>query len=123
MFKTGNNMKFPFVMPAAPAVLRSALWRTGTKWTPELRERYFVILEKSTSNHLVSTRPTRDCRARCNRYLVDRVGFIIAVYQNGEVAHLEPAAHLITYARRKGRGIITIDPNTAAVTPITLKVE
>ncbi len=95
----------------------------ATKWTPELRERYFVILEKSTSNHLVSTRPTRDCRARCNRYLVDRAGFIIAVYQNGEVAHLESAAHLITYARRKGRGIITIDPNTAAVTPITLKVE
>ena len=85
-------------------------------------ERYFVILEKSTSNHWSAPAPPGDCRA-VQPHLVDRVGFIIAVYQNGEVAHLEPAAHLITYARKKGRGIITIDPNTAAVTPITLKVE
>lgn len=76
----------------------------AAKWTPELQERYFVILEKSTSNHLISTRPTRDFRTRCNRYLVDHVGFIVAVYENGRVALLEPAAHLITYARKKRTG-------------------
>lgn len=93
------------------------------KWTPALRDRYYTILEKSTSNHLISTRCTNDCRTRCNRFLVDHAGFVIAVYENREVAQLEPAAHFISYARKKGRGIITIDPDTAFVTPIILKID
>lgn len=93
------------------------------KWTPEQRERYYTILEKSTYNRLISTRYTGDCRSRCNRYLVDHAGFVIAVYENCEVPQLEPAAHFISYARKKGRGIITIDPDTAFVTPIILKID
>lgn len=88
-----------------------------------LRDRYYTILEKSTSNHLISTRYTKDCRSRCNRFLVDHAGFVIAVYENREVAQLESAAHFISYARKKGRGIITIDPDTAFVTPIILKID
>ena len=122
MFKTGNNMKFPSSCPQLRLFCVLPFGERAQNGHRSCGSGISSSLKKHF-NHLVGTRPTRDCRARCNRYLVDRVGFIIAVYQNGEVAHLEPAAHLITYARKKGRGIITIDPNTAAVTPITLKVE
>lgn len=90
------------------------------KWTPELRERYYAILEQSTDNHLINTHYTKDCRTRCSRYLVDRAGFLIAVYDNTEVVQLEPASQLIAYARKKGRGIIRIHPDTAVITPIMI---
>jgi uncharacterized phage-like protein YoqJ len=93
------------------------------KWTPELREQYYTILKKSTSNHLIITHYTRDRPIRCNRFLIDHASFMIAVYDNAEVAELEPVTHLVSYARKNGRGIITIDPDTAFVTPITIKKE
>jgi len=34
---------------------------------------------------------------------------------------MEPAAHLVTYARKQNKGVILIDPDTAEVTPITVK--
>jgi hypothetical protein len=34
---------------------------------------------------------------------------------------VESAAHLVTYAREKNKGIILIDPDTAEVTPIPVK--
>lgn len=93
------------------------------KWTPPLRDRYYNILEKCTNNYLISTNFTKDCYLRCNQYLVNHAGFILAVYDNDPILKMEPVTQLITYARKKKRGIISIHPDTAEVTPITIKAE
>lgn len=92
------------------------------KWTPELRDRYYVILEKSSGNTLISTHYSDDCYRRCGRYLVNHAGILIAVYDREAIPCLEPARQLIAYAKKKGRGIIYIHPDTAEVIPIALKV-
>lgn len=89
------------------------------KWTPELRERYYTILEKSSCSILIGTRYSKDCYRRCNRHLVNHAGILIAVYDSEAIPRMEPAAQLIAYAKKKRRGIIYIHPGTAEVTPIT----
>lgn len=89
------------------------------KW----RDRYYNILEQCTYNHLIATRYAKDCYLRCNQYLINHADFILAVYDNDPILKMEPAAQLIAYARKKKRGIITIHPDTAAIPPITIKLE
>jgi uncharacterized phage-like protein YoqJ len=91
------------------------------KWTPELRDRYYIILEKSSRNVLIGTHYTENCYKRCGEYLIRHAYFLIAVYDNENVTTLDTASRTIAYARKKGRGIIYIHPDTANVTPITIK--
>lgn len=90
------------------------------KWSPQLRDRYYEILAKSTYNHLICTRYEQDCYLQCNRFLVNHAGFILAVYDEGLLTQAEPVAHLLTYAKKKRRGIITIHSNNAELTPIVI---
>ena len=91
------------------------------KWTPELRNRYYTILEKSSQNILISTHYAKDCFTRCGQYLVNHASFLIAIYDNGNITNLDAVSRIIAYARKKGRGIIYIHPDTAKVTTITIK--
>lgn len=91
------------------------------KWTPQLRDRYYTILEKSTYNYLISTKFEKSCYLRCNEYLVNHTGLLLSVYKDQSLVLMEPAAHLVTYARKQNKGVILIDPDTAEVTPITVK--
>lgn len=93
----------------------------ATKWTPELRDRYYTILEKSSRNILISTHYAKDCFRRCGQYLVNHASFLIAIYDNGNITNLDAASWTIAYARKEGRGIIYINPDSAKVTPITIK--
>ncbi|MHB8172538.1 MAG: SLOG family protein [Thermincolia bacterium] len=91
------------------------------KWTPELRNRYYTILEKSSHNILINTHYTEDCFRRCGQYLVNHASFLIAVYDNGNITNMDATSRTIAYARKKERGIIYIHPDTAKVTPITIR--
>lgn len=91
------------------------------KWTEELRDRYYTVLEKSSYNELISTQYTEKCYRQCGKFLVDHAEHLIAVYENSKVIQMENAAYTLAYARKKGRQIIYIDPDTAEVTPNTIK--
>ena len=52
---------------------------------------------------------------------MNRSGSVLAVYKEQMLVFVESAAHLVTYAREKNKGIILIDPDTAEVTPIPVK--
>jgi uncharacterized phage-like protein YoqJ len=86
------------------------------KWTSELRNRYYTVLEKSSYNQLISAPRTDNCYQLCAKYLVNHAGYLIAVYDNSNVTRLDNAAYAVAYAKRKGRIIIYIDPDTAQVT-------
>lgn len=93
----------------------------ATKWTPQLRERYFSIVERSNSEYLICTRYENNCYLLCNKYLVDHSNFVLAVYDDDPLVYrMEPVSHLIAYAKNKNRGIITIHPDTGLLTPITI---
>ena len=50
------------------------------KWSSEWRARYFVLIGYCDRETLISTRYTRDCMQRRNRYMVDNSALIITVY-------------------------------------------
>ncbi len=91
------------------------------KWTPELRERYFYIHEKSCGIIMIGTHYSKGCHKRCGKYLVNHADILIAIYDSEAIPHIEPATQLIAYARKKGREIIYIYPDAAKVNPITIK--
>jgi uncharacterized phage-like protein YoqJ len=91
------------------------------KWPECFRDRYFDLTAKSSYNELISAQETDKCRQQCGRYLVDHAQYMIAVYDNGNVTRIEVAAYTMAYARRKGRKIIYINPDTAEVTTNTIK--
>lgn len=90
------------------------------QWTPQLRDRYFSIVERSTSEYTICTHYEHNCYLSCNKYLVNHASFILAVYDDDPLIRMEPVVHLIAYARKKNRGIITIHPDTAILTPIMI---
>ena len=92
----------------------------AARWSPQQRERYYTILEKSTCNKLICTHYTNDCYSKRNRFLVDYSNILLAVYDTTEKGK-SGTGHTVAYARQKGKGIICIDPDTARVTPITIK--
>lgn len=86
------------------------------KWPEFFRDRYYEILEKSTYNELISAQETDKCRQQCGRYLIDHAEHLIAVYDNSNVTRMETAAYVVSCAKRKGRSIIYINPDTAEIT-------
>lgn len=93
----------------------------ATKWTPQLRERYFSIIERSNSEYLIYTRYEKNCYLLCNKHLVNHSNFILAVYNDDPLVYrMESVSHLIAYAKNKNRGIITIHPDTGLLMPITI---
>ena len=91
------------------------------KWPECFRDRYFDLTAKSSYNELVSTQETDKCRQLSGRFLVDHAEYLISVYDSGNVTRMENAAYTMAYARRKGRQIIYINPDTAEVTTNTIK--
>ena len=75
-------------------------------WPAAERERYNAILDRCNYETLVQHRYDRFCMIRRNRYMVDRSGHLIAVY-NG--APKGGTFQTLAYAMKKGLDIHTID--------------
>ena len=86
------------------------------RWHECFRDRYYTVLEKSTYNELISTSLTEECYRQSGKFLVNHTEYLIAVCENGKVVHLDTAAYTVSYAKRKGRHILYINPETAEVT-------
>jgi uncharacterized phage-like protein YoqJ len=91
------------------------------KWPECFRNRYFALIENSSYNELISAQETDKCHQQCGRYLIDHAENVIAVYDNGNVTRMENAAYTLSYAKRKGRQIIYINPDTAEIITGTTK--
>ncbi|MBQ9045521.1 MAG: DUF1273 family protein [Oscillospiraceae bacterium] len=76
----------------------------ATKWTPELRERYFNVLAKCTSSILISTNYTADCEYEAVLEAVDQSDALLSVqYAEHEI---DPAFVVaVHYAVRRGKEI------------------
>jgi uncharacterized phage-like protein YoqJ len=86
------------------------------RWHECFRDRYYTVLEKSTYNELISTQLTDKSYRQCGKFLVDHAEHLIAVCENDKVVCMEIAAYTVAYAKRKGRQIIYINPETAEIT-------
>lgn len=82
------------------------------KWTASARKLYQSILARADSVVYVSREYRDGCMLERNRYLVDHAGTLLAVY-NGE--RRGGTAATVRYARKKGRGLIVIDPGSLQV--------
>lgn len=58
----------------------------ATKWTPELRERYFEEQEKCAEVVFISAAKTVDCEIKAVLRAIDMAAGIIAVYGEGDIA-------------------------------------
>lgn len=75
-------------------------------WTTEYQERYFNILEQADENVILFPRFVEGCFQMRNRYMIDRSGHLIAVF-NGEPGG---TCNTIEYAREKGLEIVLFHP-------------
>lgn len=81
----------------------------ATKWTPELRERYFNVQAGCADVMPVSPIWTADCEITAMLNAVDMANTVIAVSGDGDA--LLPVA--LRYAEKMGRQIIRLDANSA----------
>jgi uncharacterized phage-like protein YoqJ len=84
----------------------------ATKWSPELRDRYFSILEKSSETSYIYPKYTDRCYRDCGRYLVDHTDKVIAVQDNDPILSLDAVTQFVSYAKQKRKTIIIIDPES-----------
>ena len=94
----------------------------ATKWSPDLRDRYFNILEKCTGSVYTQRHLDSDCYRICGKYLVDHSNFVLAVYDTNLITTLDPVTAIVNDAKEAGKGIIYIHPDTAQITPIRIEV-
>lgn len=78
-------------------------------WSERWRDRYYGLLEQADEMVLLSTRYTSGCYHRRNRFMVDRADVLIAVHDG---SYTGGTAYTVEYARRKGKEIVIIDPDT-----------
>ena len=83
------------------------------KWIVSSRALYHSILEQTDSIVYVSREYHKDCMLDRNRFLVEHVSILLAVY-NG--ARRSGTGATVSYARKLGREIIMIDPVTLNIT-------
>ena len=76
-------------------------------WPEEERARYLSILDRCNFETLVQHQYDRGCMQRRNRYMVDRSGMILAVY-NGEPRG--GTAQTLAYALKKGLRTEILEP-------------
>ena len=79
------------------------------KWTPELRDRYYAVLEKCTDSAPVSLNYSLTCDIDVALEAIDQSNTLIAV-QSDETAQDKVFSVALRYARRIGRRIGIITP-------------
>ncbi len=79
------------------------------KWTPELRDRYYEVLEKCTESAPVSLRFSLTCDIDAAMEAIDRSETLLAI-QSGETPQDKVFSVALRYAGRIGRKVEIIKP-------------
>lgn len=86
----------------------------ATKWTPELRERYFDMLIQCTHMTAVSLQKRAGVQLEAYQSIIDQSNVVLTVYDPAS-ARGDDVDQAMCYAKSKGRPIVTIHPDTLAV--------
>ena len=81
----------------------------ATKWTPELRERYFNALAACTEVVNVAYEKTVGCEFKAHLEAINEAGTVIAVYDPDD-PRCEREAAAVTVAELLNKQVLTIDP-------------
>ena len=86
----------------------------ATKWTPQLRERYFDLIINNSSLEPISLHKTAICEYQAYQHIINKADFILAVYDSttsrGDVIDMAMA-----YAEQQRRDALLIHPDTMEV--------
>lgn len=83
----------------------------ATKWTPQLRERYFDMLADCTDLSCVDYQETPNAQLMAYRRIVKQSDMLVAVY-DPELASGSAEDKAMTYALALGKPTLLIHPNT-----------
>ena len=87
----------------------------ATKWTPELRERYFDMLVKCSHMTAVYTHKQPDAQLKAYRTIIRQSDMVLAVYDPAS-ARGDDTDKAISYARELHRPMLMIHPDTLKTT-------
>ena len=90
----------------------------ATKWTPELRERYFDMLVKCTHMTAVYTHKQPGAQLEAYRTIIRQSDMVLAVYDPAS-ARGDDTDAAIQYARELKRPILSIHPDTLRTSCLT----
>ncbi|MEI3132184.1 MAG: SLOG family protein [Oscillospiraceae bacterium] len=90
----------------------------ATKWTPELRERYFDMLVKCTHMTAVYTHKQPGAQLKAYRTIIRQSDMVLAVYDPASARGADTDA-AIQYARELKRPILSIHPDTLRTSCLT----
>lgn len=78
----------------------------ATKWTPDLRNRYFDVQARCTNVETISRQKTANCELEAKLHAIDLADSVFAVTASAEDPSLGAALH---YARRINRNVLIFD--------------
>ncbi len=81
----------------------------ATKWTPNLRERYFTMLEKCTCISTVCEVGTPDAQMQAYKRIIDMADAVLCVYDTDIPATGSAEDRALTYVRKSGKPMVIID--------------
>ena len=87
----------------------------ATKWTPELRERYFDMLVKCSHMTAVYTHKQPDAQLKAYRTIIRQSDMVLAVYDPAS-ARGDDTDKAVSYARELHRPMLMIHPDTLKTT-------
>ena len=82
----------------------------ATKWTPDLRNRYFKLLEDCTLMELASHRWTPTCELDAYRKIIDYANMVLAAYDPA-TARGDAVDRAMEYVKERGLSIIYAAPD------------
>ena len=81
----------------------------AVKWSPDLRDRYFAVLEKSSASIMVSSRWTPTCEIDAMLEAIDEADLVIAIC-SGEEFQDKTFATAVRYAKRMDMDVTILTP-------------
>jgi len=82
----------------------------ATKWAPDLRNRYFKLLEDCTLMELAGHRKTPECEYNAYCKIIDYADTVLAVYDSA-TARGDAVDRALEYARQRGLPVIHAVPD------------
>ncbi len=82
----------------------------ATKWTPDLRNRYFKLLEDCALMELASHRRTPTCELDAYRKIIDYANMVLAVYDPA-TARGDAVDRAMEYVKERGLPVIYAAPD------------
>ena len=85
----------------------------ATKWTPQLRDRYFAMLESCTSMDCIAPHEQPDAQFTAFQRIIEQSDLVLAVYEANDISR-DTKDKLLAYALELDRPLMLIHPRTGS---------